>query len=93
MDGYFPSELQNRYPDGIPLQVSGAKTLFVSSLEEIALLLIKKNCSGFFHQSAECSPQQIKFLNKAHMQLNSVHVCVGERVAGSTPARAVTGNK
>lgn len=25
MDGYFPSELQMRYPDGIPLQVSSAK--------------------------------------------------------------------
>lgn len=25
MDGYFPSELQARYPDGVPLQVSSAK--------------------------------------------------------------------
>ncbi len=23
MDGYFPSELQRRYPDGIPIAVSG----------------------------------------------------------------------
>lgn len=82
-----------RYPDGIPLQVSGAKALFISFLEEIALLLPKKNCSTFFHQSAECSPQRIKFLNKAYMQPNSVHVCVGERVAGSTPARAVIEKK
>uniref|UniRef100_A0A8U7N5M4 UBX domain-containing protein 11 n=1 Tax=Corvus moneduloides TaxID=1196302 RepID=A0A8U7N5M4_CORMO len=26
MDGYFPSELQPRYPDGVPLQVSATRT-------------------------------------------------------------------
>uniref|UniRef100_A0A8C6N6J0 UBX domain-containing protein 11 n=1 Tax=Melopsittacus undulatus TaxID=13146 RepID=A0A8C6N6J0_MELUD len=34
MDGYFPSELQMRYPDGIPLQVKQCRTCsgFLSSL-------------------------------------------------------------
>lgn len=44
MDGYFPSELQMHYPDGIPLQVKQ-----------------RKACSGFFQQSARCSPQQLQF--------------------------------
>jgi hypothetical protein len=26
LDGYFPSELQKRYPDGVPFNVSTAKT-------------------------------------------------------------------
>ena len=28
MDGYFPSELQERYPDGVPFNVSELRDIF-----------------------------------------------------------------
>lgn len=33
MDGYLPSELQERFPDGVPVEVGGASLQLLHSAE------------------------------------------------------------
>jgi len=42
MDGYFPSELQMRYPDGIPLQVSSAKPYSSAFWKQLLSCFLRK---------------------------------------------------
>uniref|UniRef100_A0A8C6IML4 UBX domain-containing protein 11 n=1 Tax=Melopsittacus undulatus TaxID=13146 RepID=A0A8C6IML4_MELUD len=72
MDGYFPSELQMRYPDGIPLQVKQCRTCsgFLSSLMD-----------------ALHSKFSLRFLEAVRLYTTRLTLC-RERVAESTPARA-----
>lgn len=90
----FPFRVADALPRWHPFAGKHCKTLFISFLEEMALAS-QENCSGFFTNllDAPHSKLSLRFLNTANSQLSSVHVCLGERVAGSTPARAVTGNE
>lgn len=91
----FPFRVADALPRWHPFAGKHCKTLFISFLEEMALLLPKKIVQISFTNllDAPHSKLSLRFLNTAYSQLNSVHVCLRERVAGSTPARAVTGNK
>lgn len=80
MDGYFPSELQPRYPDGVPLQVSATRSFWGESA-----LLLPKTAQVFFHPSAGWCPQQ------GEVEV-CVQVCLGKREAERAPAAAVTGS-
>lgn len=82
MDGYFPSELQQRFPDGVPLQVSATPSFWA----EIALLLLK-TVQVFFSSICWMVPQQ----GEAEV-CGAVQVCLGKREAQRAPAAAVTGN-
>ena len=91
----FPFGTADALPRWHPFAGKQCKTPLISFLEAIALLLTKKIAQVSFTDllDAPHSKLSLRFLNTAYMQLNSVHVSLGERVAGSTPARAVTGNK
>jgi len=40
MDGFFPSELQSRYPDGVPFEVQALCSCY-STNEHVFILLLK----------------------------------------------------
>uniref|UniRef100_A0A663LR78 UBX domain-containing protein 11 n=1 Tax=Athene cunicularia TaxID=194338 RepID=A0A663LR78_ATHCN len=89
VDGYFPSELQLRYPDGVPLQVSSAKPYSSAfQKEEIALLLPKKIVQVSFTNllDAPHSPKLSleQFLNKLSKPLTHR----GEAISVRGSARA-----
>lgn len=91
----FPFRVADALPRWRPFASKQRKTLFITFLDETALLPPKKMVHVSFTSLLDAlhSKLSLRFLNTAYMQLNSVYVSLRERVAGSTPARAVTGSK
>lgn len=81
MDGYFPSELQPFYPDGVPLQASATPSFWAQ-----ITLLLPGTAQVFFQRCSGWSQQQ----GEAEV-CGAVQVCLGRREARRAPAAAVTG--
>lgn len=80
MDGYFPSELQDRYPDGVPIQVTDKRQVH-----------FKDRLEGIFEGSAqqlggETKPSRLvpSTLNKGHQTTD------GMPVESTTPGQKLT---
>uniref|UniRef100_A0A672MCQ2 UBX domain-containing protein 11 n=1 Tax=Sinocyclocheilus grahami TaxID=75366 RepID=A0A672MCQ2_SINGR len=62
MDGFFPSELQERFPNGVPFQVWTSDTRFEHDFGMIHIYCITLNCQSVWHLGKKLSMEQ--FLRK-----------------------------
>uniref|UniRef100_A0A673KT62 UBX domain-containing protein 11 n=1 Tax=Sinocyclocheilus rhinocerous TaxID=307959 RepID=A0A673KT62_9TELE len=62
MDGFFPSELQDRFPNGVPFQVRTSDTRFEHDFGMIHSYCITLNCQSVWHLGKKLSMEQ--FLQK-----------------------------
>ncbi|XP_062996191.1 UBX domain-containing protein 11 [Elgaria multicarinata webbii] len=58
MDGYFPSELQRRYPDGVPFQVTDKRDVFFQERQ------LPESFPGLGHMVGHSKPSGIKETNE-----------------------------
>uniref|UniRef100_A0A6J0UDV2 UBX domain-containing protein 11 isoform X1 n=1 Tax=Pogona vitticeps TaxID=103695 RepID=A0A6J0UDV2_9SAUR len=58
MDGYFPSELQRRYPEGVPFQVTDKRDVFFKERQ------IPESFPGMGHVTDHSKPTRIKETNE-----------------------------